>query len=160
MLNKKMILGVVIFFVIIVFGLFKVNAINTKALSPIGNGEDNYKLVKEEFGADFEEFIKDDSDLKIYLPNQENKPTTIKFKGKEIAINKDNPVCKTLILVGQKFSDTFMGIKNKINGMINTEDKKSDEKELDKIINDYINDTKDNKNSDNNVTKQQDFQEN
>lgn len=50
-------------------GLIKINMINTKALSPLGNTKSNYKLVNEEFGDDFSEFIQDNAEIKIYTQN-------------------------------------------------------------------------------------------
>ena len=47
-------------------GIIRVDMINTKALSPIGNTSENYKIVNEKFGEDFSKFIKDNSYLKIY----------------------------------------------------------------------------------------------
>ena len=47
-------------------GIIKVDMINTKALSPLGNTNENYKIVNEKFGEDFSKFIKDNSFLKIY----------------------------------------------------------------------------------------------
>ena len=47
-------------------GIIIINIINTKALSPLGNTNENYKMVSKEFGEDFSKFIKDNSILKIY----------------------------------------------------------------------------------------------
>ena len=55
MFNKKVLIGTLIFSLLILIGFVQINIVNTRALSPIGNGEDNYQLVKEEFGEDFEE---------------------------------------------------------------------------------------------------------
>ena len=44
--------------------------INTKALSPLGNTKSNYKLVNEEFGDDFSQFIQDNAEIKIYTQNR------------------------------------------------------------------------------------------
>ena len=82
--NKKVLIGILVFFIILIVGFIQINVINTKALSPIGNGEDNYELVKEEFGEDFEEFIKDNSEIKIYTPNDEIESTTIKIMIKNL----------------------------------------------------------------------------
>lgn len=50
----------------ILAGIIKIDVINTKALSPLGNTNENYKLVSKEFGEEFSNFIKDNSFLKIY----------------------------------------------------------------------------------------------
>jgi hypothetical protein len=57
-----------VFFILfsILVGIIKIDMINTKALSPLGNTNENYELVSEEFGEDFSNFIKDNSFLKIY----------------------------------------------------------------------------------------------
>ena len=47
-------------------GILWINIIDTKALSPLGNTNENYKMVNKEFGEDFSSFIKDNSFLKIY----------------------------------------------------------------------------------------------
>lgn len=53
-------------FIIMLSGIIWVNVVDTKALSPLGNTNENYKLVSSEFGEDFSSFIKDNSFLKIY----------------------------------------------------------------------------------------------
>lgn len=47
-------------------GIIWINIVDTKALSPLGNTNENYKMVSAEFGDDFSSFIKDNSFLKIY----------------------------------------------------------------------------------------------
>lgn len=60
-----------IFILFIIFiGIIKIDMINTKALSPLGNTNENYKLVSNEFGEDFSNFIKDNSFLKIYKESE------------------------------------------------------------------------------------------
>jgi hypothetical protein len=55
---------------LVLVGIIKVDMINTKALSPLGNTNENYKLVSEKFGEDFSNFIKDNSFLKIYKESE------------------------------------------------------------------------------------------
>jgi len=62
---KKVLPAFFILFLIL-SGIIKVDMINTKALSPLGNTNENYKIVNEKFGEDFSKFIKDNSFLKIY----------------------------------------------------------------------------------------------
>lgn len=62
----KKILPLFLIFFCVFIGLIKIDIINTKALSPLGNTNENYKLVSKEFGEDFSNFIKDNSFLKIY----------------------------------------------------------------------------------------------
>ena len=45
--------------ILLIVGFVKINIINTESLSPLGNTDDNFKVVSEEFGEDFQEFIKD-----------------------------------------------------------------------------------------------------
>ncbi|MEG0238187.1 MAG: hypothetical protein RR628_01100 [Clostridium sp.] len=70
MRRKKRMRLIILFLVVSSFltiiGLININIINTKALSPIGNTYDNFKLVSSEFGEDFNGFIQDNSNVKIY----------------------------------------------------------------------------------------------
>lgn len=52
--------------IIVVMGLIKVDVININVLLLFGNINENYKIVSEEFGEDFFNFIKDNLFLKIY----------------------------------------------------------------------------------------------
>ena len=54
---KKYIIPMVLL-ILVAIGAIKINIINTKSLSPLGNSDDNFNLVSEEFGEDFSEFIK------------------------------------------------------------------------------------------------------
>lgn len=60
------VLPIIFLSLIALYGLVKVDMINTKALSPLGNTNENYKLINEKFGEDFSNFIKDNSYFKIY----------------------------------------------------------------------------------------------
>lgn len=145
----------IIFTLIVLVGFTTINIINTKALSPIGNGEDNYNMVSEEFGDDFEEFIKDNAAIKIYTEDEDNENTTIKIQNKEVRIKKENPFIKGFSIITSKVKDTFSGIKNKFDGKIkentdyenevNTEVK--DDK-LNNIVDEFIN-TRENTNWEN-----------
>ena len=68
---KKVLPAFLILFFVLV-GIIKVDMINTKALSPLGNTNENYKLVSEKFGEDFSKFIKDNSFLKIYKESEKD----------------------------------------------------------------------------------------
>ncbi len=57
---------VVISLIIVIIGLVKINIINTKALSPLGNSKENYERIKESFGEEFSSFINDNALIKIY----------------------------------------------------------------------------------------------
>lgn len=144
MINKKVLIGTLIFLIIVVIGFVQVNIINTKALSPVGNGEDNYELVKEEFGKDFEEFIKDDAEVKIYTPNDEIENTTVKVFNKEFIINMNNKITERIYDFGGFLYNGFSSIMNKINGKINNNEENNEEnnksEDLDKIIDDFLED--------------------
>jgi len=68
---KKVLPAFLILFLVLV-GIIIVDMINTKALSPLGNTNENYKLVSEKFGEDFSNFIKDNSFLKIYKESDQD----------------------------------------------------------------------------------------
>lgn len=137
---KKFILGTIIFTVIVILGFTSVNIVTTKALSPTGNGEDNYAMVSQEFGEDFEEFIKDNATVKIYTPANEEDNTTIKIDDKEFRIKKENPFIKAFSQVTSNISIKLNSIKNKIDGKLKKEKKenKDTNSKLDNIVDDFI----------------------
>lgn len=92
MINKKNLPAIIIFLLIISVGFVKINMINTKALSPIGNAEENYEKIINEFGEEFEEFIKDDSYIKIYRNKDSEGRITVKVGKKEVFIKNSNIV--------------------------------------------------------------------
>lgn len=138
MINKKVLIGTLIFFIIVVLGVIKINIINTKALSPVGNGEDNYELVKEEFGKDFEEFIKDDAEVKIYTPRDEIENTTVRIYDKEFIINTNNKLTEKFYEMGGFLYNGSSSIIDKINGKIKNNEINNESEDLDKIINDFL----------------------
>lgn len=140
MINKKVLIGTLIFFIIIILGIVQVNIINTKALSPVGNGDDNYELVKEEFGKDFEEFIKDDAEVKIYTPNDEIENTTVRVYNKEFIIDMDNKITEKFYAVGGFLYNGFSSIIDKINGKIKSNEVNTESEDLDKIIDNFLQD--------------------
>ena len=124
----------------VVLGFIQINIINTKALSPVGNGEDNYELVKEEFGKDFEEFIKDDAEVKIYTPNDEIENTTVRVYSKEFIINMNNKITEKFYDLGGFLYNGISSIMDKVSGKINNNEESNESEELDKIINDFLED--------------------
>ena len=139
LINIKVIIGTAIFFIITLLGFIQINVTNTKALSPVGNGEDNYELVKEEFGEDFEEFIKDDAEIKIYIPNDNNENTTVKVKSIEYIINMNNKITEGFYNMGGFIYNGFDSIINKISGKIKKDKKEENlNQDLDNIINDFL----------------------
>ena len=54
MLKKYLIIiALITIFSLECIGLIKINMVNTRALSPLGNADNNYELVSKEFGEDF-----------------------------------------------------------------------------------------------------------
>ena len=92
MINKKNLPVIIIVLLIISVGFVKINMINTKALSPIGNAEENYEKIINEFGEEFEEFIKDNSYIKIYGDKDSEGRITVKVGKKEVFIKDSNIV--------------------------------------------------------------------
>ncbi|MGG7057056.1 hypothetical protein ACQPUZ_02030 [Clostridium tertium] len=138
MINKRVVVGTIIFLIIIVLGFIQINVINTKALSPIGNGEDNYELVREEFGKDFEEFIRDDAEVKIYTPNDNNENMMVKVFDKELIINFNNKITEKFYNLGGFIYNGFNSIINNFNGKTNNTEDSNNSEDLDKIINDFL----------------------
>ena len=148
MFNKKIVLGFVMFFAIVLFGFIKINIINTKALSPIGNGEDNYELVKEEFGKDFEEFIKDKSEVKVYRKSLNNENTIVKILNKEYIVKTDNLLTRGFYNLGELIYNNLNKIENNIKNIDfkiskDYEDKNENineniNEELDKAIDEFL----------------------
>ncbi|AWK50982.1 hypothetical protein DIC82_08090 [Clostridium beijerinckii] len=89
----------ILFFVLL--GIIKVDVINTKALSPLGNTNENYELVSEKFGEDFSNFIKDNSFLKIYKESEKDilvrlGENNFKIKNESVFINKIEEILKKI----------------------------------------------------------------
>ncbi len=96
------VLSTILLLVIILAGVIKINIINTKALSPIGNTNENYKLVSDEFGEEFSNFIKDNSFLKIYQESQND--ILVRLGDSDFRINDESVFIK-------KVQDLFSKIK-------------------------------------------------
>ena len=150
MFNKKFAISMFIIILLGIVGFIRINIINTKALSPIGNTEDNYALVSEEFGEDFTEFIKDNADVKIYTGEGEE-DASIRIKDKELRLKKENPFIKVVITAGTKIENAFLSGKGKIDNKIkdinkNNTEKENTNKELDSKVDDFIKSRGENKN--------------
>ncbi|WP_291652885.1 hypothetical protein [Clostridium sp.] len=141
MFNKKVLIGTLIFSLLVFIGFVQINIVNTRALSPIGNGEDNYQLVKEEFGEDFEEFIRDNAEVKIYTTDENNENTTIKVSDKEFMINANNPITEKIYMLGSSIYNGFNSIKNKINEKIKSDDKDEESNSIDESSQEDINES-------------------
>lgn len=146
MFNKKILSGIVLFLIIVLFGFIRINIVNTKALSPTGEGENNYKIISNEFGDDFNEFIKDGAEIKIYTPTEEDAKFTVKILDKEIYVNNDNVFliklqegAYTVYHKISAFADNIID-RFKINDKNKPKEnnKSNKEDELDGIIDDFI----------------------
>ena len=74
-----------VFIIIVVVMCFvRINIINTKMFSPYGNGREQYELIKDDLGEDFQNITKDDAGIKIYEEN--NHISIIKIGNKELII--------------------------------------------------------------------------
>ncbi len=92
-----------VFILIFIFiGVIKIDLINTQALSPLGNTNENYKLVSDEFGEDFSNFIKDNSFLKIY--EEDGKDILVRLGDSDFKIKEESPYIK-------KIQEMFKNIK-------------------------------------------------
>lgn len=150
MFNKNY--GISMFIIILLgtVGFVRINIINTKALSPIGNTEDNYALVSEEFGEDFTEFIKDNAEVKIYT-GQGEEDASIRIKEKEFRLKRENPFIKVFVSTGTKIKNAFLIGKDKIDNKIkdinkSNAEKENTNKELDSKVDDFIKSREENKN--------------
>lgn len=115
-IKKKIFKLITSFFIVISFitiiSLVNINMINTKSLSPIGNTYYNFKLVSSEFGEDFNGFIQDNSNIKIYEDNGE---FIVSLNNKKIKIKEESKIIngiKSIILsVGNVFLKIFSTIE-------------------------------------------------
>ncbi len=87
----KKALPVFILIPIVTAGIIHINIINTKTLSPLGNTKQNYELVSEKFGDDFENFIKDNSFLKIY-EDSDNRKVIVHIGDTEFKISSKSKI--------------------------------------------------------------------
>ena len=95
----------IVLFCVTLIALIKINILNTKALSPLGNTNDNYKLVSEEFGEDFSNFIQDKSPVKIYV--EEDEETMVRLGEKDFIIKSESNLINFAKGVFSKVEDLF-----------------------------------------------------
>lgn len=112
---KKVLPSLLILFFVMA-GIIKVDIINTKSLSPLGNTNENYTLISREFGGDFSNFIKDNSLLKIY--KEEGKNVLIKLGNEEFTINNESDLTEGIKNVFDKIDEKVRGVKNTVDKMI------------------------------------------
>ena len=133
--------------ILLIVGFVKINIINTESLSPLGNTDDNFKVVSEEFGEDFQEFIKDNSTVKIYVGEKKDGLATVKIYNKEIKLTSDNLFMNTIKTAGEYINNAFINIKYKINKSTKTNSEynedsvktdEDDKNDFDKSVDDFI----------------------
>ncbi len=133
--------------ILLIVGFVKINIINTESLSPLGNTDDNFKVVSEEFGEDFQEFIKDNSTVKIYVGEKKDGLATVKIYNKEIKLTSDNLFMNTIKTAGEHINNAFINIKDKINKSTKTNSEynedsvktdEDDKNDFDKSVDDFI----------------------
>lgn len=105
-----------IILVAILIGIIKVDIINTKSLSPLGNTNENYQLVSEEFGEDFSNFIKDNSYLKIYTEEGEN--ILVKLGDKQFQITNQSIFIKQIEDAVKNVGNGFKEVKETIGKLL------------------------------------------
>ncbi|MDO5038755.1 hypothetical protein [Clostridium sp.] len=112
--------SIIIFSVVIVllafFSLIKVNIINTKSLSPVGNTDDNKKIVNTEFGEDFNNFIQDNADVKIY--NKENGDYLLNINDNNLRIKKESELVNFIKDKFYKVTDSLKSVIINIQNLI------------------------------------------
>lgn len=137
---KKYIIPMVLL-ILVAIGAIKINIINTKSLSPLGNSDDNFNLVSEEFGEDFQEFIMDKSAIKIYTGEENDNLAMVKVFNKEINLTMDNIFLKKLKPVFNYIEKTVSNIKDKFNEKRKNNNDNSnsvDSYDLDNTVGDFI----------------------
>ena len=120
-----------VIFICAIVGMVKINIINTKILSPLGNTNSNFDKVTEEFGEDFTEFIKDNSPIKIYIGEKGDKKAKVKILNKSINLTLNNPFIKAV-------EPVFKYIDGKIDNTMEKINKNKEKEKIDKIVDDFI----------------------
>ncbi|MBM6859947.1 hypothetical protein H9X78_05475 [Clostridium saudiense] len=139
-MKKYFIFGVIAIFIII--SVIKINIINTEILSPVGNFQDNFNKINDEFGEDFSEFIMDKSPVKIYLGEEGDSSATVKISKKEISLTKNNPFLKIFNPIISFFENSYKNIEEKFNDKtVNKQEvnKEESSRELENVVDDFIN---------------------
>ena len=134
---KKGIVPIILFIMVIV-GCIMVNIKNTEALSPFGNTLNNYQIITEEFGEDFSEFIKDNTDIKIYLDKGED-TAQVQIGNKKIKLTKNNKFIEKIKLIGSFFIKQISKIENTLGKITkNTKENEKTKSKIDIIVDDFI----------------------
>ena len=126
--------------ILLIIGFVEVNIINTESLSPLGTTEDNFKVVSDEFGEDFQEFIMDKSPIKIYVGEKNDGMATVKFYNKYINLTNNNFIMNFIKDLATYTNKAYINIRDKISGITKNNKQNSNYKEsdFDKNINEFI----------------------
>ena len=126
--------------ILLIIGFVEVNIINTESLSPLGTTEDNFKVVSDEFGEDFQEFIMDKSPVKIYVGEKNDGMATVKFYNKYINLTNNNFIMNFIKDLATYTNKAYINIRDKISGITknNKENSNYKESDFDKNINEFI----------------------
>ena len=126
--------------ILLIIGFVEVNIINTESLSPVGTTEDNFKVVSDEFGEDFQEFIMDKSPIKIYVGEKNDGMATVKFYNKYINLTNNNFIMNFIKDLATYTNKAYINIRDKISGITknNKENSNYKESDFDKNINEFI----------------------
>lgn len=126
--------------ILLIIGFVEVNIINTESLSPLGTTEDNFKVVSDEFGEDFQEFIMDKSPIKIYVGEKNDGMATVKFYNKYINLTNNNFIMNFIKDLATYTNKAYINIRDKISEITKNNKENNDYKEsdFDKNINEFI----------------------
>ena len=126
--------------ILLIIGFVEVNIINTESLSPLGTTKDNFKVVSDEFGEDFQEFIMDKSPIKIYVGEKNDGMATVKFYNKDINLTNNNFIMNFIKDLATYTNKAYINIRDKISGITknNKENSNYKESDFDKNINEFI----------------------
>ena len=126
--------------ILLIIGFVEVNIINTESLSPLGTTEDNFRVVSDEFGEDFQEFIMDKSPIKIYVGEKNDGMATVKFYNKYINLTNNNFIMNFIKDLATYTNKAYINIRDKISGITknNKENSNYKESDFDKDINEFI----------------------
>jgi len=114
--KKVKVVFILFIFSFVMIGLVRINIINTKALSPLGDTNENYDKIKDELGEDFSDFIKDNADVKIY--NEESKDIIVRAWDKDFTIKDESDISSEIKNISEKIGDLFSVIKDKVDSII------------------------------------------
>ena len=105
-----------------------------------GTTEDNFKVVSDEFGEDFQEFIMDKSPIKIYVGEKNDGMATVKFYNKYINLTNNNFIMNFIKDLATYTNKAYINIRDKISGITknNKENSNYKESDFDKNINEFI----------------------